>query len=236
MTWLICLRCDSPSPRRTTLPQTGSDWAHCTNVLLTFLHWWSRTSGKTCGKVCISYKYIPLLRKTLSETCKDVTLLVQITRCLTNSCINTSLHSVWSCWQMSRLMTKPTKWFVHPAKTQISLGICPVCSESLLCALCVAKDPTFHHADSKDSDQTGRRLGGDWADAQADNSPHWAHRSFCRFSSWGGSVSSLSGGYFCMFNNKCEYYTFDYICSAFPHRGTVLTSHHKSLIFLVVVM
>ena len=27
---------------------------------------------------------------------------------------------------MSRSMTKPTKWLVCPAKTQISLGICPV--------------------------------------------------------------------------------------------------------------
>ena len=27
---------------------------------------------------------------------------------------------------MSRLMTKPTKWYVRPAKTQISLGIRPV--------------------------------------------------------------------------------------------------------------
>ena len=31
-------------------------------------------------------------------------------------------------------MTKPTKWHVHPAKTHISLGICPVWSESLLSA------------------------------------------------------------------------------------------------------
>ena len=28
---------------------------------------------------------------------------------------------------MSRLMTKPTKWHMRPAKTQISLGIRPVC-------------------------------------------------------------------------------------------------------------
>ena len=28
--------------------------------------------------------------------------------------------------KLSRLVTKPTKWHVHPAKTQISLGICPV--------------------------------------------------------------------------------------------------------------
>ena len=33
---------------------------------------------------------------------------------------------------MSRLVIKPTKWHVHPANTQISLGIHPVWSESLL--------------------------------------------------------------------------------------------------------
>ena len=45
---------------------------------------------------------------------------------------------------------------VWPAKTQISLGIRPVWSESSLGAQWVAKDPMFLHADSKDSDQTGR--------------------------------------------------------------------------------
>ena len=54
-------------------------------------------------------------------------------------------------------MTKPT---VRPAKTQISLGIRPVWSESSLCAQWVAKDPMFLHADSED--------WSDWADAQAD--------------------------------------------------------------------
>ena len=53
-------------------------------------------------------------------------------------------------------MTKPTKWHVHPAKTQISLGIRPVWSESSLSAQWVAKDPSFLHADNEDSDQTGR--------------------------------------------------------------------------------
>ena len=52
-------------------------------------------------------------------------------------------------------MTKPTKWHVRPVKTQISLGIRPVWSESSQCAQWVAKDPSFLHADSKDSDQTG---------------------------------------------------------------------------------
>ena len=57
---------------------------------------------------------------------------------------------------MSQCMTKPTKWHVRPAKTRISLGIHPVWWESLLCAQWVAKDPNFLHADSEDSDQTGR--------------------------------------------------------------------------------
>ena len=45
---------------------------------------------------------------------------------------------------------------VRPAKTQISLGIRPVWSESSLCAQWVAKSPRFLHTDSEDSDQTGR--------------------------------------------------------------------------------
>ena len=45
---------------------------------------------------------------------------------------------------------------VRPAKTQISLGICPVWSVSSLCAQWVAKDPGFLYADNEDSDQTGR--------------------------------------------------------------------------------
>ena len=32
----------------------------------------------------------------------------------------------WGEYQMSHLITKPTKWHVRPAKTQISLGIRPV--------------------------------------------------------------------------------------------------------------
>ena len=51
---------------------------------------------------------------------------------------------------------KNNKMSVRPAKTQISLGIRTVWSESSLCAQWVAKDPSFLHADSEDSDQTGR--------------------------------------------------------------------------------
>ena len=59
---------------------------------------------------------------------------------------------------MSRDMTKPTKWTSEDAD---SLGICPVWSDaqsdqSIRCAQCVAMDASFLHADSEDSDQTGR--------------------------------------------------------------------------------
>ena len=57
--------------------------------------------------------------------------------------------------EMGRLMTKLTKWLC-PAKTQISLGIRPVWSESSLCAQWVAKDPAFFMRTAK----TLIRLGG----------------------------------------------------------------------------
>ena len=53
-------------------------------------------------------------------------------------------------------MTKPTKWHVCPAKTQISMGICPVWSESSLSAWRKLGSLAFHWAHSKDSDQTGQ--------------------------------------------------------------------------------
>ena len=58
-------------------------------------------------------------------------------------------------YEGSRLMTKPTKWHVHPSKRQISLGIRPVGSKSSLCAQWVPKGTSFLHADSEVSDQTG---------------------------------------------------------------------------------
>ena len=51
---------------------------------------------------------------------------------------------------------KTNKMAVRQAKTEISLGIRPVWSESSLCAEWIAKGPSFLHADSEDSDQTGR--------------------------------------------------------------------------------
>ena len=76
------------------------------------------------------------------------------------SCVQTGrlcFHN-WPLEQknLCHLSTKPTKWYVRPAKTQISLGIGPVWSESSLCTLRVANDPRFLHADNEDSDQTAR--------------------------------------------------------------------------------
>ena len=71
------------------------------------------------------------------------------------SCVQWLLYSL-GIPHLSHLMIKPTKWHVRLAKTQIRLGIRPVWSESSLCAQWVTNGPSFLHADSEDSDQTGR--------------------------------------------------------------------------------
>ena len=50
---------------------------------------------------------------------------------------------------------KTVEMIVRPAKTQINLASAPT-GQSSLCAQWVAKDPSFLHANSEDSDQTGR--------------------------------------------------------------------------------
>ena len=60
---------------------------------------------------------------------------------------------------LSHCITKPTKWPVCPAKTQISLGICPVWSESSLSALRnVGSLATIKHI-AKTLTSLGRYLG-----------------------------------------------------------------------------
>ena len=79
----------------------------------------------------------------------------------------------WTSLQLSRLMTKPTKWPVRPAKTQISQGVRPVWSESSLSTWRNGGSSATQWVHCEDSDQTWR--------AQADLSLRWAHRSFCWF-------------------------------------------------------
>ena len=64
-------------------------------------------------------------------------------------------------------MTKPTKWHVRPAKTQVSLGICPVWSESSLSAWRKLGSLAIHWVHSENSDQT--------------RSLRWVHMPFCWF-------------------------------------------------------
>ena len=66
---------------------------------------------------------------------------------------------------------------MRPAKTQISLGIRPVWSESSLCNQWVAKGPSFLHADSEDSGCPG------WSESSL--GPH----AILLVLSWGGSYA-----------------------------------------------
>ena len=59
-------------------------------------------------------------------------------------------------WTFEPPYVKTNKMSVRPAKTRITMGIRPVWSETWLCAHWVAKDPSFLHAYSKDSDETGQ--------------------------------------------------------------------------------
>ena len=75
---------------------------------------------------------------------------------------------------LSRLMTKPAKWHVLPAKTQISLGIRPVWSRVF--AVHMKKAWVFSYSLSAQWS-----LWSDCVDAQADLSLCWAHRHFVGF-------------------------------------------------------
>ena len=81
---------------------------------------------------------------------------------------------------LSRLTTKPTKWPVRPAKTQISLGTRPVWPESSLCAQRIVKGPSYLRADSEDSEQIGRMPRLIWVFA--------GRTVILLVLSWGGSI------------------------------------------------
>ena len=74
---------------------------------------------------------------------------------------------------LSRLMTKPTKWHVRPGKTQDQPGHPPSLIRVFAVHMKKAWVLSYHWAHSED--------WSDWADAQADLSLRWAHRSFCWF-------------------------------------------------------
>ena len=83
--------------------------------------------------------------------------------------------------KMSHLMTKPKKWHVRQAKTQISLGICPVWSESSLSAWRKLVSLDSHWVHSEDSDQTGQMPRLIWVFA--------GHTLTLLVLSWGSSIT-----------------------------------------------
>ena len=84
---------------------------------------------------------------------------------------------------MSRLMTKPTKWPAWPAKTQISLGICQVWSESVLSAWRNLGSLAIHWMHSEYSVQTGRMPRLIWVFA--------GHTVILLVLSWRGSFNDV---------------------------------------------
>ena len=102
---------------------------------------------------------------------RKMTMLFDVFFCLLASSL-LNLNYYRDC-RFEPLHDKTNNMSVRPAKTQISLGICPVWLQFLLCAQWVAKNPRFLHAGSED--------WSDWADAQADPSLRWAHSHFVGF-------------------------------------------------------
>ena len=101
----------------------------------------------------------------VKTTCKQrpIFLLSLNSLCWEAECTNVT----WKCiFCSSRLMPKPAKWHLHPAKTQISLGVCPVWSESALSAWRKLGSLATHWEHSEDSDQTG-------------GCPGWSESSLC---------------------------------------------------------
>ena len=92
-----------------------------------------------------------------------------------------SLTVGWSWKKKSRPMTKPTKWQCAQRRLRSAWAIRLVWSESSLCTqwVHVAKEPRCLHADSEDSDQTGRKPRLIWVLA--------GRTSILLVLSWGGS-------------------------------------------------
>ena len=145
------------------------------NGLIPSISGFSRYVKFIFSRISVSPSNVISINSNILPTPAAIGVLHSILKLALKKSSETEKVDIWSVLHknMSHLMTKPTKWYVCPAKTQISLGIRPVWSESSLCAQWVAEDPMFRHADSKDSDQTGRMPRLIW--------PFAGHTSFCWF-------------------------------------------------------
>ena len=86
-------------------------------------------------------------------------------------------------YNLSSIMTKPTKWLCAQRRLR-SAWHPPSLIRVLVCTYCVAKDSSFLHADSKDSDQTRRMPRLIWVFA--------GRNAILLVLSWSGSLSFWS--------------------------------------------
>ena len=108
---------------------------------------------KVCHSICIFWMHYSMVGSHCSHS-RIITAIFRVSKflgflqycCL--PCLAV-LHNWAAAWHQQK---RP----LHPVKTQVSLSINPVWSESLLCSQWPAKNPRFLHVDSEDSDQTGR--------------------------------------------------------------------------------
>ena len=141
---------------------TSVHWSYCANC-----RYFTRTS--TQNNVHGKYNYPRMASKgirTYTYELKRAHFLFNKTRStkVTNLDTDFCLKSRAKCRQVLSIRTgtcepphdKTNKMNVRQAKTQISLGIRPVWSESSQCAQWVAEEPNFLHADNEVSNQTGR--------------------------------------------------------------------------------
>ena len=118
-----------------------------------------------------SFSVLALLYSNYHEDSTCTLTIPRLRQCQMSDC--TPKATMHQMQQLSRRMTKQTKWLVRPTKAQISLGIHPVWSESSLSEWINIGPLTTYWAHSEN--------WSDWANAQADLILSWAHMSFCWF-------------------------------------------------------
>ena len=112
---------------------------------------------------------------------------------------------------ISRPMTKPAKWYVRPAKNQISLGIRQVWSEFSLSAWRNIGHLTTFWAHSEDSEQTANVIilvlscGGSYKDDGKVIAKTVSNESRFRLENSGSARSPVKGIHFQVWKTMCEH-------------------------------
>ena len=120
--------------------------------------------------MCFSYKYGSWSQQYFASASRYLKV------CLSKYCVifNFMYYLIGLIW-MNKKSDVTTNEPQHDKTNKMTCApsedsICPIWSESSLCAQYVAKDHSFLHADSENFDQTGWKL-----------SLQWVHMPFCWF-------------------------------------------------------